>query len=439
MSSQESNGLGVDSPSTTSALHDRLLRFRHLLVEADYFSSVNKYLPWRYPLGSLFMAALAALLCGWFIHVQAFVILIGVGSMIVLGLVWPWLSLLGIRGQLSFERSRTVEGQGILARLTLRNYLPFGAWGLRLYGGDCNTLGVQSVINLAAVAAWRTTDYEFLFVPPMRGEYPKGKAALGTGFPFGLWEARRTIETEGTLIAWPKTFEAGAIPEAAGSDRTREGLVFQNRAGHGGDFLGVRPYIRGDSLRRIHWAQSARHDSLIVCERQASANISLQILLDVDPNNHVGQVPSSSREWAIRIAASMIEEFLGRGALVELQAGDARVGIGGGPTQRNRLLDTLARIPERSNLGLADCLGSATFRGFRSGLQTVITTDLGLLALPPELRTGRRSRLILLHTSAFNARTRKMNIQALGVRPWVEIQNAQDIPAAFRKAWREVA
>ena len=40
------------------------------------------------------------------------------------------------------------------------------------------------------------------------------------------------------------------------------------RKGIGQDYYGVREYVRGDSLRHIHWRSSARHGQLIVKEYQ---------------------------------------------------------------------------------------------------------------------------------------------------------------------------
>ena len=59
----------------------------------------------------------------------------------------------------------------------------------------------------------------------------------------------------------------------------------RDRPGTWGDVLGVRPYRRGDVLRRIHWPQSARHGQLVVCEVQASRP-SVQIVLDTHPESH---------------------------------------------------------------------------------------------------------------------------------------------------------
>ncbi len=438
--------MAVQSSSTTPQEHHRpvggswvqrwLLRIRHVLVEADHLSFVNVYLPWRYPLGSLLMAAVAAVLCGWFVHARAYVLLIGVGSVIGLGLAWPKLSLLALRGRLVFEDRRTVEGKGTRARLIVTNYLPLGSWGLRLHGGEA----ADSVVNLAVVPGWRTTEFEFPYVPRVRGEYPIGTTCLRTGFPFGLWEAQRSLESGGNLIVWPLTFAIDAIPEAAASDRTREGLVFLNRAGHSGDFLGVRPYVQGEPLRRIHWAQSARYDRLIVCERQASANLLMQVVLDVEPAVHGGRGPDGSREWAIRIAATLIEVFLARGALVELLVGDRAVSTGSGGLQRERLMDTLARIPADPSTTLRTILASRPARRFRDGLQAVITTDRSLDQPGVAALWSRSARAIVLRAGAFEASRGGHDEHAprLPVRPWIELNDADDVRGQFRRAWREV-
>ncbi len=87
------------------------------------------------PLGVLILAALAALLCGLFLHPQGFVLGGGVLAVIVLGIVWPWLSLRGLTGSIAFDRVRVSEGDPVEVCLTLRNRLPWSAWGLAVRYG----------------------------------------------------------------------------------------------------------------------------------------------------------------------------------------------------------------------------------------------------------------------------------------------------------------
>ena len=394
-----------DHDHGASGVHSLVLRLRHLLVEADHLSSVNKYLPWRYPLGSLVMAAVAAALCGLYLHVHAYVLLIGIGAVIALGMVWPKVSLLGVRGDLSFGARQAVEGTSAPIHLVVTNWLPVGAWGLRLSMSGARTdqggPAADTVMSLAVAPALRRTEFEFEFVPEARGVYPDGPAYLGCGFPFGLWEARRRIEVSGQLIVWPRSYPLGPLPEAAASDRSREGLVSMNKAGLSGDFYGVRPYRRGDSLRRIHWGQTARHGELIICERQASACTHLQIVLALDPAEQAGRGSSGSREWAIRIGASLVECFLNQGSLVEMVIDEQVIAPGTGRAHRACLLDALARISAEEGLPLSAVLAQTVCRKFRHGLQAVITTDRGLHDVPEGLLRNHASHLIVLRTSAF--------------------------------------
>ena len=44
----------------------------------------------------------------------------------------------------------------------------------------------------------------------------------------------------------------------------------------------VRPYVRGDSRRRVHWKASAHHGSLMVKESDGTGIVSLRIVLQLD-------------------------------------------------------------------------------------------------------------------------------------------------------------
>src|SRR5207244_3192001 len=143
-----------------------------------------------------------------------------------------------------------------------------------------------------------------------------------------------------------------------------EGTASRSKVGHDGDLLGVRPYRRVDAPRRIHWGQTARYDRLIVCELQSNARPLVQVVLDADPAMHAGDGPHGSREWAVRVAASLCEGWLEQGAEVMLVLPGRVVPADGGRRQRRRVLDALARLPDDARTPLAELLALPECRSF---------------------------------------------------------------------------
>ncbi|WP_165249969.1 DUF58 domain-containing protein, partial [Paludisphaera soli] len=224
-----------------------------------------------------------------------------------------------------------------------------------------------------------------------------------------------------------------------------EGAAARRRPGTSGDLLGVRPYRRGDSLRRVHWPQSARHETLIVCELECRATPVVQVVLDLDAAAHAGTGPESSREWAIRVAASYAEDWIGQGAEVELIFGAKIVSAGPGSTvaRRNRVLDALARIDEEPAPPLGDLLRSPACRAFEGGLRIIVATDrsaAGSVA-PERPRSGPPERFIIMKADAFGPDEddgRMVSAPPAWFRPWLLLDDPDHVAARLRGGWKEL-
>jgi uncharacterized protein (DUF58 family) len=376
----------------------------------------------RHPAAIMGMAAVAAVLCGAFLNPRAFLFAAGIAAAMALGLLWPWISIRGLAGTIEFDRPRSAESEPVRLRVRIRNRLPWSACGLSIPcdlesgGDDALALGMARAGGLA------TTEIDCLITPSCRGVYPGGRVHVQTGFPFGLRSSSRPIECPAPLLVWPRTFPVGPLPETA-HGREGEGLAARPRPGSSGDVLGVRPYRRGDSLRRIHWPQTARHGQLVVCELHSTAIPRVQIVLDADPSVHAGHGPNASLEWAVRIAASFAVGWLKQGAEIELVLGPDRLKL---PETRSlsarsaALLDALARLDASQSAGLADILSTPMCRRPREDFQVVITTDRRLAegALPP---SAVPRRCVVLAVGGFGG----LAIEPAGQseRPWIHIDD----------------
>lgn len=76
-------------------------------------------------------------------------------------------------------------------------------------------------------------------------------------------------------------------------------------------YRSVRPYVRGDSRRRVHWKATAHAGQLMVTERDGTGVAHLQVAVQLDG-------PSAAAEAALGRAAWIIREALARGYRVEL-------------------------------------------------------------------------------------------------------------------------
>ena len=327
-----------------------------------------------------------------------------VSAMIAMGIAWPWLSLRGIDGELSFEQPRGCEQRPSRIRIKIRNRLPWPVWGLFVCdgftpatAGDNETEGEdQELVGLATIAAWSRSDFHWEFVPRQRGEYPLRPPALATSFPFGLWRARCPLSTRGTLLVWPRAFPLDALAPPP-RQPCFGGHVELNKPGKHGEFLGVRAYQRGDSLRRVHWAKTAMHDRLMVREQQALAHRRVQIVLDANQNSYASGAPHDSLEWAIRAVASAIDSLLGEGTQLEAMLGGQRFAAG---ASKRTLFDALARLHPAQGLSLSQLVDAPAVRLFQGDLQVIVTTREALAGVLLRNPTGLR-RLVVSEPSEF--------------------------------------
>jgi len=273
------------------------------------------------PIGWVFFAFAASLLLGIYVSHQAYMAAGIVAAVGIIGALWPWISMMGIRGELSWNPSRCDEGETIDTTLTITNRWPWPAWGLVVQADDAISSQVDAPgqpISLSKVPGWTRSRFRWDCQPSSRGIYPKHAVRLTTAFPFGIWSNSRILQVAEPLIVWPRTVRLTDVPENSGTQRLGIGGLSQ-RVGDDGDWMGVRPYREGDSLRQVHWAQTARRDNLVVFERQSRSRQSVSIGLDV-----VGasQCSSEERDWMLRIFASLTSHLLQHAWNVRFHLGD---------------------------------------------------------------------------------------------------------------------
>lgn len=276
----------------------------------DFCPWANRYVYWlKRPIGWVVLAFAASLLLGIYVSQQAYMAAGIVAAVGIIGALWPWISMMGIRGELSWTPSRCEEEEIIDTTLTITNRWPWPAWGLVVQADDAISNQVNAPgqpISLSKVPAWTRSRFRWDCQPSSRGIYPKRQVRLTTAFPFGIWSSSRILKVDEPLVVWPRTVRLTDVPENSGTQYLGIGGLSQ-RVGDDGDWMGVRPYREGDSLRQVHWAQTARRDSLVVFERQSRSRQSVSIALDA-----LAAIRCSpeERDWMLRVLASLANHLL---------------------------------------------------------------------------------------------------------------------------------
>ena len=330
----------------------RLFRRLSAVGSHDFCPWANRYVYWlKQPIGWFVVGALASMLTAIFLAPHAWIIFGSLIVVLVAGVVWPWMAVSRVAAEIAFDCQRSREGELIEVCLSVQNRWPLPLWGLAVEKGffvETKDSGERPIAALARVPGWSKSEFVFDFRPCQRGVYPHAAPELVTGFPFGIWHAHREISVSRPLLVWPSTTLLKSVPPLGGDIADVIGMLF-DRPGNEGDTIGVRPFREGDRLRSIHWAQTARRDSLIVTERQATARRLVVIAVD-----H-GAFPSGddspdSLETAIRVSASLARVFHAHHAQVRFTLGAVDLMLEPGSAGLHRLLDALARFqPEKDS------------------------------------------------------------------------------------------
>ena len=141
-----------------------------------------------------------------------------------------------------------------------------------------------------------------------RGLVHLSRIDLYTRYPFGFFLKKRRPRLDGDVVVFPRLLDEGVA-----RDRFRlvEGEVdTSNRIGGGTEIHSFRDYVRGDSLRRVHWKKSASLGRWIIKQTEVEVGRSIHIV--VDPFRPT-DVSEESFEEMISEAATFLDDALRRG------------------------------------------------------------------------------------------------------------------------------
>jgi uncharacterized protein (DUF58 family) len=261
-----------------------------------------------------------------------------------------------------------------------------------------------------------------------RGGFKLGPTRLTSGDPFGLFRVHKTLPAEHSLVVLPMIYEISSFIKPPGL--LPGGEVIRRKAldvtPHA---AGVREYVPGDPMKRIHWPTTARRGKLIVKEFEQDPQAEVWFFLDAQQSVHAEkpfeipeiytedwmfgrrpkfELPPSTFEYACSVTASLAHYYLGQRRAVGLVTVGHHFRVI--PAERSvrqegKILETLAFIEAESSLSIAG-LVAAQAGQLPQGSSAILVTPTvhpELLAAVDDLqRRNLRPVVVLLIADSFD-------------------------------------
>jgi uncharacterized protein (DUF58 family) len=202
-----------------------------------------------------------------------------------------------------------------------------------------------------------------------RGVQGARSVVLRSDAPFAVAERRRRIDAAGHALVLPRVEPLDDLPFVERAPTHERAIRSTPRRGGGPEYLGIREYRPGDSMRHVHWPSTARHGVVMVREFEEETTRRLAIIVDSLTDVGTAWTPLDA---ACSAAASVGLAAAARGQGVRLvvrEAGEVTVAAPG----EEELLETLALLgPEHHGV-------AATVRAARGQMNGM---DSAFLVLP---------------------------------------------------------
>jgi uncharacterized protein (DUF58 family) len=162
------------------------------------------------------------------------------------------------------------------------------------------------------------------------GVFDYGPLVATVSDPLGIFHFTVTEDDQKPTEVFPRITPLPNLPVRGSKDSFNYGIYDVASRGLSSNFVGVRGYERGDSLRHISWKLSLKARKLLVKEFEKSVNAEITLVLDMTAQNQMGWKAESTWEYAKDIALSIMAREMANGNHIALVSNRSRIGSGGG-------------------------------------------------------------------------------------------------------------
>lgn len=267
--------------------------------------------------GKFLLGAAIASLAAYF-HLHFYLLLLtslALFAFLGVALVWTWVASTGLEFKRELKKE-AMAGENVPVSYTVktRSFLPLfhsRIWdrAFRVRSDDSQDevqFEEPGYVGFLRIHQREKSEGILHIVPPVRGRMYLGPVAIEGGDPFGIFHAIKWLPDAGECLVLPSWVRMSGIPVIPARLGAREQEHLVSKEGHSHEFLGIRQWTDGDSLRGVHWGLTAKHNALIVRQFQKEVEEELLIILDADPVGDVGDGSENALEYLITLSLSLL-------------------------------------------------------------------------------------------------------------------------------------
>ena len=346
--------------------------------------------------------------------------LAGLSVMLLVSYIWARTLRDGITAVRRTQGTWVVAGDELVEQFTLtsRGWLPV-IWARVRDGSSVPGYSVDRVETApsAGERRWSTTG-----VCQRRGVFRLGPWDLETADPLGIFKVTQHYPATTTIMIYPRAsnlpnleLPRGRAPgRATSAQRAAEETITVG---------GIRQYAQGDSLRRVHWPSTARHNHLMVREFDREPSGDVWLIVDMDADVQAGRDAEATQEYAVILAASLAGRFARSGerrgtGLLMSGRNPQMLPPARGQVQLWRILEALAQAEPASGIALSALMKQAS-PSLGSGCTLVVITPSAdpawVAPLLPLTAGGNAPTAVLLDAATFDP-PRGDGVALLGLR-----------------------
>jgi uncharacterized protein (DUF58 family) len=349
------------------------------------------------------LGVLAIALGGTHILLERLFILIAI--VMLFGLLFAISGIWGLKGYLKTPGEHQQAGQPFRVEAVIENKNRLPKAFVRLRIKSKLKQATKAVINMPAR---RTFLWQNSLLFPQRGYYELGPLMAEVTDPFGMFRFQRRLDKEKEILIYPATVDLPLFwAESQGESRlTRNSLLTSEASGA---IAGVREYVPGDGLNRIHWRSTAHRGKLTVKEFDIDFTEKVWVIPDLSKDFNFGSGIETTEEYIITIAASIVKKYADAGREVGLMAQSQQYhfySAQAGYINLWRIMEALAAMKANGHVPLRRLLSRASEQLKGNAVAVIVTAsaqDEMLDTILSIKKQGIRLVTVLINSASFGS------------------------------------